>query len=114
MDPHDSVSPDAGASTQPKKPASGLAILPLPKLLRPFSDPLTKPESRFWFGLFQFSETQLEYVGLNIESAGGNYTAEEVMMVLRYKWPNEFQYLLEDELEELVQYKWRPDSRTLK
>ena len=70
----------------------------------PFSlIPLTKPRSAR-IGPVLFSEDQLEYVFINLEHAGGINTTSDVVFVMKYKWPDDFELLIESDLEIVMRW----------
>ena len=74
--------------------------------------PPPRPQSEFRIGRFAFSDDQLEYLLVCLKHAGGIYTTREFVLVFRYKWPHQFRFLLESDME-LVK-KWLVDNSQAK
>ena len=101
MDPHDSASLGAQEIIEPGDSASSLTTgLAPPQMLTP----VTEYPAVHHVGRFTFSEYQLDYVLVSLVHAEGINTTSEVVLVMKYKWPEQFEPLLNSDLEMVIQW----------
>ncbi len=96
-------------ATQSEDPASWPIMEPFVPLLL---TPLARPQSVHCIGRFAFSDDQLEDVLVCLEQPRGIYTTREVALVFKYRWPSQFRFLLESDLEFVM--KWLIANRQAK
>lgn len=101
MDPHDSASLDAPEVIESGDSASSLTTGLGPPLEL---TPVTKDPAVHHVGRFAFSEDQLDYVLVNLVHVEGINTTSEVVLVMKYKWPEQFELLLNSDLEMVIQW----------
>lgn len=101
MDVHEYASQDALEKVGSGDLASSVAAKPLYSFS--FTS-LAKPQCVHRIGRFKFNDDQLNYAIVNLELGGGINTTYEVVVVLRYKWPNRFRTLLESDLEMVIEW----------
>ena len=108
MDPQDSASVDAQDTTEPGDSASWrTTLLPSPPMLTP----VTANPVVYHVGRFPFSEYQLDYVLVNLVHIEGINTISEMVLVMKYKWPEQFELLAKSDLEMMIQ-RFCPNSQT--
>ena len=66
--------------------------------------PLPGPQFVHRIGRFAFSDDQLEDVLVCLEHDRGAYTTREVVLVFRYRWPSQFQFLLVSDLDLVMRW----------
>ena len=90
----DWLSPDAWEDSD----SGDLTSWPLPEL----SAPVDKLQDFHHLGEFMFDNYQLQYLLVNSTLARGRNSIREVATVLRYKWPSQFRWLLDSDLETVL------------
>lgn len=101
MDPHDSASVDAQNIIEAGNSAPSLTTGLDPALM---ITPGTEGPAVHQVGPFLFNEYQLDYVLFNLVYAKGFNTPGQMVLVMRYKWPEQFPLILKSHLLMVIQW----------